>query len=729
MKRLVGLFLIVLFGVMFVIKMSPAAHAAPYPGVADCGNPIRLYQRCIGQGYFTGTTNYLDGTIRFPLDNIYSYSDPGGMLATNKWAVPNVAFDSKNNHAYAVQFTSLLENYINNYPAGVARDHTNSIGAAMVIDAMLSRWGTDYANPPCANDVFTPCYLVAVQAGIDYAKNHHAEWESMVYAFDDAGMINWNTYGYFGGSHPNTTAINGGSDVEFFDNTDPEFFAQIVITDNVGNQLFQINRSCGNIVGVPLTLTPPPPRTFTITPTAQPPTLNDNEAPTTATFNTGVTVGLNGPVIASTTREYTATRGALTLWTVNPGNDINHKFNLGSYNYATDVRVLPVLQAGDKVCVVTTVNPSSGTVDVGGNVTNPGGVLSSGSVCTTVVAKPYIKAFGNDVSAGAGFSVNGTSSCTATNDKSTILTIGKNGLGIVYTGAGSQLGVFALGEISNFVSASGRNRANDQTIPSAPVGLTFGNYGTPSISKNGTYSGFNGVDHSQIDGYGGKSSISRCIPDYYGKAATGGATIDSATTTKTYNDSTALPDAIEYTHANSYVQIDGLSSVSGQHVIAVNGDVYITNNINYAGYGDVGGIPSLYIIATGNVYVKSNVTNLSGVYVAQQRTNPDGTLTTGNISTCAITTAGRPTSVTGPNLFNNCSTQLTVNGAFVAKHIQLLRTFSSLKNSNNGETAASNNAAESFASSPEMYLSVPQVFRTSPPYGTYDSITSLPPIL
>jgi hypothetical protein len=89
---------------------------------------------------------------------------------------------------------------------------------------------------------------------------------------------------------------------------------------------------------------------------------------------------------------------------------------------------------------------------------------------------------------------------------------------------------------------------------------------------------------------------------------------------------------------------------------------------------------------------------------------------------------------------------LVVNGAFVAQHVQLQRTFGSLRNSVSGETPQSaahacevgstgtanrgDCAAEIFNFSPEMYLAQPPFMPSGGPASSkYDYITSLSPVL
>jgi len=136
------------------------------------------------------------------------------------------------------------------------------------------------------------------------------------------------------------------------------------------------------------------------------------------------------------------------------------------------------------------------------------------------------------------------------------------------------------------------------------------------------------------------------------------------------------------------------------------------------------------LIVKGNIFIAPNVTRLDGVYVAQ----PDDDASKGNIYTCA--------GATQINILDKCSTQLTINGSFIAQQIHYGRTVGTVEKSlkanptEPNEDPGSPNIAEIFNFSQEMYLA-PQPAILSTINGStgsgstklYDSITSLPPIL
>lgn len=345
--------------------------------------------------------------------------------------------------------------------------------------------------------------------------------------------------------------------------------------------------------------------------------------------------------------------------------------------------------------------------------------------------KPYFKVFGNDVAAGGKFGTCELSNLP--NNRAAIIAhtrriISGSNPPENWAGASSQLGVFALGQIQGFLSAGTHSpRVNTNTWRPTPVnGLTFGNYGDPTINTVGNWdpSG-NILDGNRVAGDGGKGGQYRCIPDYFTLVSQnigGGA------------QSVTVPINLANT-TQGYYQTNGVATISngvgitGKRAIVVDGDVYIgangINGITYGGYTNANGMPSVYVIARGNIYIDRNIRNLSGVYIAQPKT--DGTK--GEIITCA-TAAG---AVDYTQLNASCNQSLTVTGAFIAQTVRFLRVNGNADTAAQNELwsgGAGNNIAEIFKSSAELYLSAPNALRkTTTDKSKYDSITSLPPVL
>ena len=219
-------------------------------------------------------------------------------------------------------------------------------------------------------------------------------------------------------------------------------------------------------------------------------------------------------------------------------------------------------------------------------------------------------------------------------------------------GGGVEYAAYALGKITNFGSA-GKAIIN----PAAPTGkmLTFGNTNSANL-------GFYGAPQ-------------HCITDYI--ATYSGTPI------------TGQPTTIDVNQGTGTYQINGAHTFHGnvpngsQQVWLVNGDVTIDGDIKYSdNYSSVDDIPSLVIIATGNILVNDNVKQLDGLFVARGTFNTCGNAPGGNLSV------------------NTCNNQLIINGSVTAGSLTLLRTYGA---DGNNDTVRKT-PAEIFNFNPEMYL-------------------------
>ena len=173
--------------------------------------------------------------------------------------------------------------------------------------------------------------------------------------------------------------------------------------------------------------------------------------------------------------------------------------------------------------------------------------------------------------------------------------------------------------------------------------------------------------------------------------------------------------------------------------IFVDGNAYIADNITYRSNYSVDDIPRFALVARGNIYIGPGVTRLDGLYIAQP-VNPTNisaiNADSGVIWTCHAND-NNPVLDTFPNDF--CRQGLLVNGAFIAKQINMLRirgdvaaapSPSSAGSEEQLESAlSSNNIAEVFNYPPEMLVGGPFF---SQPASTGDprvqSLISLPPV-
>lgn len=400
----------------------------------------------------------------------------------------------------------------------------------------------------------------------------------------------------------------------------------------------------------------------------------------------------------------------------------------------------PPLEAGDVACVTYTFSPSGDFMDIGGapqSTNNPrqndssglgnGDSYSSPKACSGPVHnEPYAHFLMNGVAAGGAFDSN-ENQC-ADVDASASGKIAANIENLVngrpLRGSGVQFGAIALGDASQFGSASLRT-AN----PTSPYGLTFSN----SIPY-------------------GHLGTSMCISNYYQSKAT----VQKFTAYRGNWSGSLVKDSNGKYYQDQIFTYNGGNLTVPQIppgvnvVIYASGSLTINSDIAYntsdwkikPGTINITNVPSLYVITNSNINIGPDVGQLDGVYVAQG----------GTIDTCYT------------HSFAGCSQQLIIYGSFIAKQIDLYRTFASLRDSaageypslppqtlsdgpggqcdrgDNGNPTGTNSgrpgglgydcAAELFIFSPANYLSIPALIPTGgPSTGKFDAISSLSPVL
>jgi hypothetical protein len=370
--------------------------------------------------------------------------------------------------------------------------------------------------------------------------------------------------------------------------------------------------------------------------------------------------------------------------------------------------------AGDQICASLNVTPGSGTANSDGSVSSPSGSYNqSPPTCTLIKNKPFFKIFNSSITTGGD--VNGPPSTTP----GALAGWYNNSAGNGY-GASAQLGAYALVNITGF--------ASNQTGSRVPSGLSFANTGLPPGAV-GT-----GSDSPKLGGLlNGTASITAPATVPTSSNSGGGGAVNFNTLVN--GGSNSQPGAYRYGSTASPVDLV-LKNPANQPVspnqnrgIYVVGNLYISNNLYYdqAGWA-LGSLPSLVVVVTGNIYIDKNVTKLDGTYEAL-----------GSIYTCAENNTF--SAITTGNLYAKCNQQLTVTGSFVAKKVNLLRTFGSLRDEKGSPSSSCSNAgsllsavynttcaAEVFEFSPEQYLQKPAA-KSSGGTVKYDAITSLPPVL
>lgn len=315
--------------------------------------------------------------------------------------------------------------------------------------------------------------------------------------------------------------------------------------------------------------------------------------------------------------------------------------------------------------------------------------LSTPETCTQIVGYPYLKVYGSDVRVGGGVGATDTSCAAST-------TAGvKTRSGAGYVGAGAQYAAMAVGAIDGFSSAQYNAQNATPRIAYAPKELSFAN-----------------TDGSLYGGNWGAGGVPACV-GYVSNLPAGH--------TSTYNVDKSIsrtPIAVGDTVAD--------------HV--VNHDAYIPSNITYSqGWGSIDDIPQYQLVVEGDIYIGAGVTRLDGLYAAIPRS--DGSGQGGHIYTCATGIRSAPA-----NTLSGCENQLVVNGALAANSIAFMRDCGSLHYSTNDEGTVTrggtngeqcnvgsgdSHAAEVINYSPMLWLKA--LNNNSP--DTYDSISSLPPIL
>ena len=296
-----------------------------------------------------------------------------------------------------------------------------------------------------------------------------------------------------------------------------------------------------------------------------------------------------------------------------------------------------------------------------------GGVNPDGTSIIRVGQQPYFQVYGGDIL--AGIALGGTSGATAN-------IYAYNSNSGTYNGAGTQVGAFASGDINSFVTAN-----YESTTPSY---LAFSN---TTVAGSGSYGG----------GFGAFPSA----PSFMS------GVIGTPTTIASIGTLSAGSYVIDMGSAN--VNIGTLTIPAGVQVtILTTGNVFLDSNITYASYG-LKTIPRLNIYASGNIVLDNDVSEIHGVFVAEN----------GKFYTCgsSATTGYEYANLNGR--VTECGTPLRVYGTVVSQELILGRT--------GGHWPTASGAAERFIQSPETWL--PRFGNNPASGGVFDEYVSLPPIL
>lgn len=528
-----------------------------------------------------------------------------------------------------------------------------------------------------------------------YGSNGRIDW----FARQHIPCGTYNTYwqGNGGGTNPNDVAPYVMNAANSDCNVPSVMDDVIIFRDQNGVELYKIRRNCMNPLGTLREISDQPVENFRLDPGVGM-TIRDNGTVVPGTvaevgdevtfsytvYNHGLTPSstANCSVTGRTYSGYQDVPSAGPLGgTVVAGvaTGCPRTFNVGNTNIGTEVITLNASHANQTLCRQVEVSPETQTNSAAAREVS----------CVKVANKPYSRVFNGDVAAGSGFATaSAPGTCTQTNHASVLGWNRRSASS--YNGAGTRHAVYALEAIFDYATAQNSSGA------ATPKGLSFANT-TTNIT-----SGW----------FGGNFGSAPCIPDYFGQRP--------AATQSWTNSVGSMTDGV-YHSGTSAVLGGGTINTGNRISVYVDGDLHITGNITYANSFDLNNMPLFQVVVRGNIYIQNTVTRLDGIYVAQ----PTGS-TKGIIYTCATSTPYSIPSPTAGGFYSACNSRLTVNGAFTARQIALMRTAGSLKSSSAGESVTSNNAGEAFNYGPAFWLQQP---RGGTGNSTYDSITSLPPIL
>ncbi len=338
--------------------------------------------------------------------------------------------------------------------------------------------------------------------------------------------------------------------------------------------------------------------------------------------------------------------------------------------------------------------------------------------------KPYFKAFGADTFSGGWFNAEAVA-CDpggpyyqapvlsgATNyHKGGVMAFADVDSG--RKGASSEFAAISLG----LIEGSSANKYGFYSHPSSGYkDLSFANFSSISISN-----WWGGL-------LAGSAPQAHCVPDYFSTKQIQ-SSIDKSINSASVDVATLASKQYLITPSGVLdIKASGPIGANKKTTVFVGGNVFISSNITYANRltytADT--TPKLTLVVRGSVYVAPDVSQLDGLYIAQPKAsgpNPD-TADTGVIWTCHTNDTNTPTAAF---VSSACRNKLTVNGAFIAKQVNLLRANGDVAAAVNGEASSSGNIAEVFSFTPEM-VTGGSFFNQPSSASKIQSLISLPPV-
>lgn len=304
---------------------------------------------------------------------------------------------------------------------------------------------------------------------------------------------------------------------------------------------------------------------------------------------------------------------------------------------ATNVTIDDQWGVGTKLCYVLTISKPTQAA----TPTN----RYSRAECVTIGKNPFVQVHGGDVWVGRRFVGDTIEQDEQNAKRSNIHTsVTPKTDGRIY-GSWAEYGVFAPGIVTGFASLSGLEGGFESSVASQSLWskLTFGN-------KDNTFGEF--TDSNSTQG---------TIPDAAAAILTGRDVVRDLNGVDTVNVGGADAPSGLYKKQSGDLKI-GAGVIEKRKTIIINvpdGTATIDGNVTYNNgpYGDISEIPQLVIIAK-NIAIEPGVTNVDAWLIASDKNG-------GTVSTC-----NDPGTLTS----EICNAPLTINGAIMARKLDLRRT-------------------------------------------------------
>jgi hypothetical protein len=401
---------------------------------------------------------------------------------------------------------------------------------------------------------------------------------------------------------------------------------------------------------------------------------------------------------------------------VSLANYTSRTYNGGEYGVKVDAN--PGLIGSGSAPIVLTANPNFVAYDVtfniqalfGGSVTahvlfgGASGASIDSQIRYSPCSPPYnpqtrptLRVTNGDISTGGGFASNNSCSSNFANGKPRYIsptsaggTPQAGGLRTFavpqsFQGSGGDFAAYALGYITGIAAG------NDGFYSAAAKtgGKTYSDLMFSNLTGNGTNLG--GL-------LGGEFTAAHCTPDYFNDTRLTELTPKNAVNVNVGSYSADTQELLKINGPKPCISISGTMNPGVRLTIYTDEDVCIDGNITYSPWNidttnTTNEAPYLTIITRGNIYVQSNVSTITGLFIAQPE---DDGINGGVFTSCA-----NNASVAGPAFIAaNCHGAFTVKGSVIAQHIYPTRV-------GNGTMFNNTGLAETFDYAPSAAVGQP----------------------